>query len=93
MVNNWEISKYFRFVRLSVLINSKINVLNNYLNGNATIHLKVNVKCGSNSQCNAITTIKTLSAGQNADIDAGYYYYDFIYDTRRNILSFEKKVF
>ena len=85
--------KYFRFVRLSVLINSKINVRNNYSNGKATINLKVNVKCGSNSQCNATTTIKTLSPGQNADIDAGYYYYDFIYDTRLNSLSFEKNVF
>lgn len=85
--------KYFRFVRLSVLINSKINVQNNYFKGNVAINLKVSVKCGSNSQCNAITTIKTLSPGQNADIDAGYYYYDFVYDTRRNTLSFEKKVF
>ena len=84
---------YFRFVSLSVLINSKINVRNNYSNGKATINLKVNVKCGSNSQCNAITTIKTLSPGQTADIDAGNYYYDFIYDTRINSLSFEKKVF
>lgn len=84
--------KYFRFVRLSVLIDSKINVQNNYFNGNAAINLKVNVKCGSNSQCNATTTIKTLSPGQNAEINAGNYYYDFIYDTRRNTLSFEKKV-
>lgn len=85
--------KYFRFVRLTVLIDSKINVQNNYFNGNAAINLKVNVKCGSNSQCNAITTIKTLSPGQIADINAGNYYYDFIYDTRLNSLSFEKKVF
>ena len=91
---NYE--KYFRFVRLTVLIDSKINVQNNYLNGKAKINLKVNVKCGSNSQCNAITTIKTLSAGQTgqiADVNVGYYYYDFIYDTRLNSLSFEKKVF
>lgn len=91
---NYE--KYFRFVRLSVLIDSKINVQNNFFgnafNENATINLKVNVKCGSNSQCNATTTIKTLSPGQNAEINAGNYYYDFVYDTRRNTLSFEKKV-
>ena len=88
---NYE--KYFRFVRLTVLIDSKINVQNNYFKGNAAINLKVIVKCGSNSQCNATTTIKTLSPGQIADINAGNYYYDFIYDTRLNSLSFEKKVF
>lgn len=91
---NYE--KYFRFVRLTVLIDSKIIVLNNFFgnafNENAAINLKVNVKCGSNSQCNATTTIKTLSPGQNAEINAGNYYYDFVYDTRRNTLSFEKKV-
>lgn len=91
---NYE--KYFRFVRLFVLINSKINVQNNFFgnvfNENAAINLKVIVKCGSNSQCDATTTIKTLSPGQNAEINAGNYYYDFIYDTRRNSLSFEKKV-
>lgn len=85
--------KYFRFVRLAVLIDSKINVQNNYFNGNAAINLKVIVKCGSNSQCNATTTIKTLSPGQNTEINAGNYYYDFIYDTRLNSLSFEKKFF
>lgn len=88
---NYE--KYFRFVRLCVLIDSKINVQNTFFNGNATIKLKVNVKCGSNSQCNVSTVIKTLSPGQTADINAGNYYYDFIYDTRLNSLSFEKKVF
>jgi hypothetical protein len=88
---NYE--KYFRFVRLCLLIDSYIYVLNNYFNGNATIKLKVNVKCGSNSQCNASTVIKTLSTGQNTEIKAGTYYYDFIYDTKLNSLSFEKKVF
>lgn len=88
-----DCEKYFRFVRLSLSIGSDIRVQNNYLNGNATINLKVNVKCGSNSQCYAITTIKTLSPGQNTVITDGYYYYDFIYDTRLNYLKFEKKVF
>lgn len=88
---NYE--KYFRFVRLCLLIDSNINVQNTFFNGNATINLKVIVKCGSNSQCNAITTIKTLSPGQTAVIYAGTYYYDFIYDTRLNSISFEKKVF
>jgi hypothetical protein len=88
-----DCEKYFRFVRLILSIGSSIRVQNNYFNGNATIILKVNVKCGSNSQCSASTVIKTLSPGQSTVLRDGYYYYDFIYDTRLNSLMFEKKVF
>lgn len=87
-INDSKWTNNFRFVRFSVCIDGL--KIENEFEDTLDVYFNISLKFGDIAAISKATLIETIKQGGNLSF---FYFYDFIYDTRLNSLSFEKRSF